>query len=294
MRIGTVIYFLAVALLASTVFGQYLVEEPKPQNQGQSSVIVFGPSEPTNVGQAIGIGAERVFTVHTDEFLAEMRKFIEDEEKEKALNGRLGRPPVTSSAIALAALATDRRYMIERLESEQAKVQALEAELVTLRYQLRLTLKPEPRPMADTRLKFTMITAVDCSTCPAKLAKVRPWAEKAGYAFEHVSHTSMQMGKEYPHYRLCYGDYCEEFTSPVVSLGDAVAQRLKKWGVAFKTVATAPAKAIRKRWGQFEGHYTPTVVGQTIEYHLTEGHGVDITGMTVEQMEAEHLRQHGQ
>ena len=145
------------------------------------------------------------------------------------------------------------------------------------------------------RLQFTMVTASDCAKCPEKLRVIRPWAEKAGYEFKNENHPVMR-GGTYPRYRVCWGEYCEEFTSPVESLGEAVAQRLRKWGVAFKTVATRPAQAakamVKRRWLQNEGHYTPSVRGMSIEFHLTEHHGIDVTGMSVAEMEAAHQAAH--
>ena len=40
------------------------------------------------------------------------------------------------------------------------------------------------------------------------------------------------------------------------------------------------------------GHMTPSVRGMTIEFHLTQHHGVDIRGMSVAQMEAAHQAAH--
>lgn len=192
----------------------------------------------------------------------------------------------------------------KQVDSLQEEVRRLTGENESLRSQLRTTKQPEPTP---TPLKnhATIVTATDCRACPEAKRWLLPWLS-VNWEVDFEEHRSMRPGKMYPHIRLCWNGRCEEVQ---LARGEAVTQ--ENFDRRVREVLGLPAVVrevireikpeprpmwpIRRRFGQNEGHYTPSVVGMTIEYHLTEHHGVDpseLAGKTPAEMDAMHQSKH--
>ena len=148
----------------------------------------------------------------------------------------------------------------------------------------------QPQQVIIEGPKATIVTAVGCRACPAAKALLTPWLQRGKWTVDVDEHKSMQAGKLYPFVRLCWDGKCVE-----VQLDQGESVTLVNFERRMRAALGYPVQVmrnVRKRWSQNEGHYTPSVRGMSIEFHLTEHHGIDVTGMTVQQMEAAHQAAH--